>query len=650
MHKILNRTHRRENIDLLKARDYYFQKARIANNRYRVVCLLAPIGLTVLCMVLGTFFNISDDDDWLDAIVGIVAIIAFIIDIFIQRYISEEMEKSNTLREEYDVRVLGIKRNLFFGNNSEEEIKELVKVSEFVPDGGKYEVWYREIFSEDDTANAIVLCMDNTIYTYHVYREYAKFILKILIAVAIFFVLYTAWFMLTPDDYFVAMVNPFMLFIAIFDCIKEMVSWFIVSEEQSESAGNMIEHVKNHKDQILSDSESSETILRSIEDIVYSNRDQSLFIPKYIRDKFLDNKCIYYKDLDEIKSIYWKDKVSKPEKPEDYEIPATVTNASGITESVGNTDVVNMQQIHEALLSMLDDVKAVLDEKNIRFMLDGGTLIGAMRKSNNNSFLAWDDDVDISLESHTAKAAMEAIREKYGDKYEIQDYYSEDYYSPRLSRFRVRMKNSESFIDEKDSELFELYESRGLFLDVYAYSPILVNRFIDGMCRRFVFHTIHKKIRAAETKWRTGGKKTKDLKRFLKLKAKYMDLSKRYLDKAKCNDFYCYEPHYIEDLKKPGPYIRKEDLYGKNDSQKEFAMFEDRRFEVPVNSDAVLSAFYGEEWERSPYVPLSVLKKPVEGSKETFNIHMYSEDTFDSSKYKHVKNVYIKGKTYSTEI
>ena len=649
MHKILNRTHRAENIDLLKARDYYFQKARVANNKVRNICLLAPILLTVGGMILGSVFNFSDDDNWLDVIVGITAIIAFIADIFVQRYINVEMDRSNTLREEYDVRVLGIKRNLFFGNNSDEGIRELVKVSEFVPDGGKYEVWYRETFSDDDTSNAIAMCMDNTIYTYHVYSAYATLIRNRLCMVAAFFVLYTAWYMLTPDDYFVTMVNPFMLFIALFDWIKELVGSFIVSEEQIGSAGNVIDYVKSNKDQILSDYESKETILRSIEDIVYSNRAQSLFIPKVIRDKFLKNTCVYYRDLDEIKSLYWKDNVTKPEKPEDYEIPAAVTGAPESFGKISGTEVVNMRQIHDALLSMLDDVRSALDEKNIRYMLDGGTLIGAMRKSNNGSFLAWDDDVDLSLESDTVEEAIEAIRAKFGDKYEIQDYDSEKYYSPRLSRFRVRMKNSESFIDEKDSELFELYESRGLFLDVYAYSPILVNKSIDSLYRKIFIHPLHKKIRLAEKEWKTNGKRPKDLKKFNALKEKYMDRAKRYHDYAKCRDYYAYEPHYIEDLKNPGPYIRKEDLYGKEGSEKNFASFENRRFEVPVNPEAVLSAFYGKDWERSPYVPISELRKPKEGSSDAFNIHMYSEDTFDSSKYKHVKSVYIKGKTYQVE-
>ena len=36
MHKILNRTHKKRNIDILKARDYYFDKVRLSNNTFKM--------------------------------------------------------------------------------------------------------------------------------------------------------------------------------------------------------------------------------------------------------------------------------------------------------------------------------------------------------------------------------------------------------------------------------------------------------------------------------------------------------------------------------------------------------------------------------------------------------------------------------------
>ena len=60
MHRILRETHKKENIDLLKARDAYFDKARKQNNRYRTICLMTPIILSLagtIIIVISHFYS-----------------------------------------------------------------------------------------------------------------------------------------------------------------------------------------------------------------------------------------------------------------------------------------------------------------------------------------------------------------------------------------------------------------------------------------------------------------------------------------------------------------------------------------------------------------------------------------------------------------
>ena len=280
MHKILNRTHRPSNINLLKARDYYFDKARVANNRYGKICMLTPIILTVVGMLAGSILSlfeknsqvISDINSWLDsyldAFVGITSVIAFIANLFIDSYVGSNMEKSNVLREEYDCRVFNIDRNPFWDNSQQNNIPQYEKKAAFMPDRGKYEVWYREIFSSDDFANAICLMMDNAIYTYHVYKVYRKKILRELICIAIVFALYSAWYLTASVS--TIMVNPFILFLAVFDEVKELVESYFVSKEQEEENYDLIDFVKNNKDMLMHDKGQQKTILRSAQDVIYS--------------------------------------------------------------------------------------------------------------------------------------------------------------------------------------------------------------------------------------------------------------------------------------------------------------------------------------------------------------------------------------------
>lgn len=232
----------------------------------------------------------------------------------------------------------------------------------------------------------------------------------------------------------------------------------------------------------LSSEEEKVLALRCIQDIVAKNRDNSLFIPKKVRNDYLKNGNSYYKVLDEVKNKFWDiNDLEKPIHDTDFQI---------YTDKNDN-ETVTLKQVHDELIIILKGIKDVLDEANISFMLDGGTLIGACRED--ADFLSWDDDVDISIKSKDADKVFSILKDKLSDEYDIQDYDSEEFYSPRLSRMRVRQKTTRSIVDEKDSELYEKYNMRGLFVDVYAYTPILYNLTLDKLYRYLFIHPLYKK-------------------------------------------------------------------------------------------------------------------------------------------------------------
>jgi len=71
----------------------------------------------------------------------------------------------------------------------------------------------------------------------------------------------------------------------------------------------------------------------------------------------------------------------------------------------------------------------ILDETNIKYFLDTGILLGAVR---HNGFIPWDWDVELSVFSDEAYYKIEILIDKLNDKgFKIEKYYKE------LSRLKI---------------------------------------------------------------------------------------------------------------------------------------------------------------------------------------------------------------------
>lgn len=634
MNETIIKTHVKENIDLLKARDVYFDQARKRNKWYDLSIVIPPLvaGLTYLPFLVKVFPVI---DSLRDYIIGITTILFVFISEGLARKNEKTLELSNALREEYDIYVFGLERNHFLFDQSllktsdgqwKEEIR---RAWESRPDASKYELWYTEFAGTSKNANILCNQMDNIIYTYHVYNAYRKKLrLNVIGGITGILVLFLfSVFVWKHLSVFILMM--FSLFEAFetqidqYKTIKELIS---VNDYIYKKIRDDSEEIKA----ILADDIKGKAFLRSLQDVIVNNRNKSLFIPRSIRLKYLKNGNPFYKQLDGIKQIYMENPYI-PDKAQDIDVLA----------SSGEKVTATIKDVHDHLRIMLKDVNEVLKAEGIPFLLDGGSLIGACR---DKGFVFWDDDIDLAIMYSDLEKAKGLLKEKLGNKYDIQDYDNDEFYSPRLSNFRIREKNSESILVEKDSELNEKYNFRGLFIDVYAYTPIVINRRIDSLVRKFMiqglriklggkvfFKGLYDKIRKEEAAWKYDlPAREKHEKKFFKFKAKYLKRVKTYLQWAHNTDYCAYVPNYIDNLQKPGPYIKSEYLFAK-DKTAEKVNFEGSEVLIPKDWDKVLTAYYG-NWRESPFKSLEELKNS-EGKYE------FSRKIFEVTLLKHFKYI-----------
>ena len=626
MNGILLRCKKSENINLLKARDAFFDIARKWHRLY-LATIIAPVVIAALTYILPLIsipfyhINFSFLDTYRDFIVGISTILFLLVGNIVQYKVSVNCEKSNILREIFDCDVFDLPENEFaydYGivrKNKTDYNEDVVKKWRKKPDrdDGKYEAWYGEVFSDNDNYNILCLQMDNVIYTKYAYRDYKKLI-RIWIRIT-----YIALGLIML--LFIFVLHNFSAFVLIvFSCtglIQMLLEMLMKTRELIKNNTDIIKKIcgteKTISDETISaervanikqelDGPNGKILLRDLQDIILRNRDQSLFILKSVRELYLepnsDNK--YLNDLNALKKIFFKGtNVSIPEKA--CEI--------SVLPSKGAEQPVQLDVIHEHLLNMLKDVDEVLRRHNCTYVLDGGTLIGAARengkeqiRTSGGDFIFWDDDIDIAVKYSQLGEIKDYLQEELPNgKYALQDYENDDFYSPRLSNLRIREKNF-GYLSEKDSPLFPKYkeDSHGLFIDVYAYGPIIESPEKDAKWRKKNIHKLNEKLKELEFAWKYQDdeeRKTTE-EDFKNRRKEYLDKVDDYIKLAKCEEYYCYIPNYIDNIKTPGPYIKKEDLFGDEKNELEFA---NHLFPVPANPKAVLEKFYGENWYISPF-------------------------------------------------
>lgn len=625
MNAILKNTHKKENINLLKARDYYFDIARKYNVlKIGIVCLPS---IMLIITYIPYIAKISWIENRRDYIIGLISIIVFIFVQFkIKNVIDKNLYISNAFREKYDCTVFEIAENPF--EYTLDNYSQYMEKAKKVRDYDLYEVWYGEIFCDKKGRNIICCQMDNIIYTYFIYRAYRKF--SILIPVLLF-ILTSLFFMFYGKNV------GFLVFISIFNILQMYIESIDDTSKLIKNNLEIMGSAEEESSQIIKALDNEDTaIIRMLQDRILNNRNQSLFVPKFIRNKYLKAGSVYRRELDKYREIYFDKKSIKiPDSAKEIEI-----------YNLEENNTVALEQIQQRLLSMMEKVLTIFEEEKIIYTLDGGTLIGAVRsrdiynpidkaQSRNGKFLFWDDDIDIALPIEMLEQAKKVIIEKLGDEFDVQDYDSETYYSPRLANFRIRDKKSKT--SEKDSNLYDLYKYRGLFIDVYAFSPIFCNRILDSCYRHIFIYPLHQKMIKTENKYKEYHNEaskpadntefSKILRKFIHQKSKYLRRVKWYNSHSKNKTYLTYSPNYINNLKATGPYIKREYLYGEYRTAK----FETLEMPIPSSPEMVLSAFYN-EWYISPY-------KPIEFLQAKYGDNWYSHNDFKVSIMKHIDHV-----------
>ena len=141
-----------------------------------------------------------------------------------------------------------------------------------------------------------------------------------------------------------------------------------------------------------------------------------------------------------------------------------------------NPDGSKLRELQEQLLRMLVDFDRICKDNGIRYWLDGGTCLGAVR---HNGFIPWDDDIDVGMLEEDYQKLLTCFKEN--DDYAIQHQENDLYYLHGYAKFRD--KHSTVYETGKGDDLNFKY--RGLFIDVFSFGYNNLPTFIYQYSKQF---------------------------------------------------------------------------------------------------------------------------------------------------------------------
>lgn len=147
---------------------------------------------------------------------------------------------------------------------------------------------------------------------------------------------------------------------------------------------------------------------------------------------------------------------------------------------ISDTELRQLQMIE---LEMLVELDRICKKYQIKYSLDGGTLLGAVR---HKGFIPWDDDADvIMLRKEYMKFRKACKKELDRTRFFLQDYQSDPEY--RWGYAKLRRKNTK-FVRQGQENL----KQQGVFMDI-----LVADNVPDGYISRRFHHFLCFLIRKA---------------------------------------------------------------------------------------------------------------------------------------------------------
>lgn len=263
-----------------------------------------------------------------------------------------------------------------------------------------------------------------------------------------------------------------------------------------------------------------------------------------------------------------------------------------------------LKQLQKTELEMLIEFDRICRKYHIRYSLDGGTLLGAVR---HKGFIPWDDDIDVIMRREEYFKFRKACKRDLDcSRFFLQDYRTDSGYRWGYAKLR---RNGTEFV-RKGQE--RLKQHSGIFMDIFVVDNV-PDDYVSRRVHHFFCFLIRKALYAEVGKYNEANPILRQIYRMLSRLPRDLLFSMRNGLAARADK----KPtelisHYTLEYPKHCRY----GLPGKCFDELTELEFEGRKFYAFRDYNLYLSTYYGDymtlppKEKRKPHLTVSRLKLP----------------------------------------
>ena len=131
------------------------------------------------------------------------------------------------------------------------------------------------------------------------------------------------------------------------------------------------------------------------------------------------------------------------------------------------------------MLEMLIEVDKICQKHNIKYWIEGGTLLGAVR---HGGFIPWDDDLDIAVMHDEYKKMLDVLERELPENMKVQSFKTDRTFCYSYAKVR-----------DLNSEIIEIgypeYKYNGIFIDIFPMRNI--NKRLSYLSYAINYHILY---------------------------------------------------------------------------------------------------------------------------------------------------------------